>query len=93
MLLALGFVAGLALGYPLGVLSYLSTVAFFQKAADDRLRKRVISAQQTGINIGREAANKLHRMRSLHGPTLSEGQEVSHEMEDILGTGPNGGGK
>lgn len=86
--LSVGFVLGLTVGFPLGVLAYLSTYALFQKLSDDRLRRRVAIAQQNGITIGREAASKLHRMRSLHGPTLNEGPEVSSQMEEILGTGP-----
>lgn len=91
MLLAFGFIAGLALGFPLGILAYLSTYALFQKDNEIRTRRRIVIASQQAAIAAREQANKIHRMRSLHGQNLNDASgEVSHEMEEILGTGPGG---
>lgn len=91
MLLAIGFITGLALGFTLGVGAYLSTYALFQKDNESRTRKRIVLASQQAAIAAREQANKLHRMRSLHGQTLNDASnEADEQMEEILGTGPNG---
>ncbi len=91
----MGLAVGLALGYPLGVFSYLATYALFQKDSESRTRKRIALASQQAAVMAREQANKLHRLRSLRGDQLDQNEQPTEEMEQILGTGPTlrGGGR
>lgn len=91
---SVGFVLGLSLGFSLGVLAYLATYSVFQKENEQRTRKRIALASNQAAIIAREQANRLHKMRSLHGQNLNDAtNEVDPQMEEILGTGPNGGAR
>lgn len=91
--LAVGFTAGLALGYTLGIFSYLATYQLFQKDNESRTRKRIALASQQAAIVAREQANKLHRLRSLHGEQLDRNEQPTQEIEDILSSGPTGKGE
>lgn len=94
LVVAAAFLAGITLGFPLGVLSYLATYALFQKDNEARTRRRITLASQQAAIVAREQANRLHKMRSLHGQNLNDAtNEVDPAMEEILGTGPNGARK
>lgn len=93
MLLAVGFVLGLFVGFPLGVLAYLLTYVSFQKDNEQRTRKRIALASQQAALQARELANKLHRMRSMRGDQLNSNEQPNEELEEILGTGPQGKGR
>lgn len=84
MLLALAFIAGLAIGFPLGLAAYLSTYALFQKESDSRLRKRVAVVHQQALALGREQAAKLMRVRAINGNDLNSPDEISEEVEEAL---------
>lgn len=89
MFVALAFIFGLALGFTLGVLAYLSTYALFMKWQEERTRLRVTRAEVAAAKRAQEMARIRAEMRNRYGGNLdASDDEVTEEVEKILGGGP-----
>jgi hypothetical protein len=89
LLVALAFILGLALGFPLGVAAYFGTFQLFHKTFEDRANKRIATATQAAFQRGKKTADAISQARSRYGSMMDgEEEQVSAEVEKVLGTGP-----
>ena len=89
VLMALAFIAGVALGFTLGVAAYASIYALFMRWQEERARQRILRAEQAATRRAQEMAVMRAKMRSLYGARLDGDEtQITEEMEKVLSAGP-----